>query len=107
MRSHGNEERHDAPFFRRISRGGGISLRGPSAQWVATVIKAHCLRAGLAPAEFGGHSLRRGFATEAARRGKRLEAIQHHLRHGSIATTQKYVEQGEMFSDANPATGMA
>lgn len=96
-----------APFFRRIYRGGVIGKAGLSPQCVAYAIKARCHAAGIDPREFSGHSLRRGFATEAARRGKRLEAIQHHLRHSSIATTQRYVEEGQIFSDSNPATGMA
>jgi integrase len=106
-RSAGQAERPEDPFFRVILRGGRVSDRGIGPKWVARVVQRTCERAGMSPKDFAGHSLRRGFATEAARRGKPLEAIQHHLRHASIATTQRYVEEGKLFDEKNPATGMA
>lgn len=106
-RSAGQAERPDDPFFRVVLRGGRVSDRGIGPKWVARVVQRACERAGMSPRDYAGHSLRRGFATEAARRGKPLEAIQRHLRHASIATTQRYVEEGTLFDDKNPATGMA
>jgi len=107
IRSGGQPERGEDPFFRVILRGGKVSSRGIGSKWVERMVKRWCEKAGLSPREYAGHSLRRGFATEAARRGKPLEAIQHHLRHASIATTQRYVEEGTLFDEKNPATGMA
>jgi len=97
----------DLPMFRIIFRGGLISKKPVASAWVANILKRVCRKAGVDPKEIAGHSLRRGFATEASRRGKPLESIQHHLRHSSIATTRKYVEEGKMFDDSNAAMGLA
>lgn len=96
----------DAPIFRAIDRGGIVSGRGVSSAWVAETIKRCCTQAGLDPRDFAGHSMRRGFATETARMHKPLESIKKHLRHTSISTTQKYVEDGELFDERNAAVGI-
>jgi integrase len=70
------------------------------------IVKEYANRAGLNPHDFGAHSLRSGFATEAARAKKRPDAIKDHLRHGSIETTMKYIRREDVWED-NAATGLA
>lgn len=96
----------DAPVFRQIRKGGIVSGDGVSPEWVALTIKQCCSAAGVDPKDFAGHSMRRGFATETARLKKPLESIQKHLRHSSIATTSKYVEEGELFDERSAAMGI-
>lgn len=56
------------PVFRRVTRTGAIS--SPlTAQSVALIIKKRARGAGLDEREFAGHSLRAGYATQAARDG--------------------------------------
>jgi hypothetical protein len=55
-------------LFRCIRKGGKVGER-LSAQSVADIVKAHAERIGLEAAAFGGHSLRAGFITSAAKRG--------------------------------------
>ncbi|BBL70100.1 hypothetical protein MoryE10_07060 [Methylogaea oryzae] len=50
----------------RQRRPGGDTLSDKS---VGELVKAYAGRAGLNPAEFGGHSLRAGFVTSAAEAG--------------------------------------
>jgi hypothetical protein len=56
------------PLFRRVTRTSAIS--SPlTPQTVALIIKKRARAAGLDPREFAGHSLRSGYATQAARDG--------------------------------------
>jgi integrase len=61
------------------------------------------LRAGLDPAQFAGHSLRRGFATTAARNGAPERWIQRQTGHRSVVMLRAYVEEGTLFTE-NAAT---
>lgn len=70
------------------------------------IVKEYAKRAGLDENEFGAHSLRSGFATEAARAKKRPDAIKDHLRHGSLETTMKYIRREDVWED-NAAIGLA
>jgi len=65
---------------------------------VSEAVKAAVESVGLAPERYGAHSLRSGFATEAARRGKNEFQIAAHLRHKSTDTTRRYVQAGRAFS---------
>jgi len=51
---------------------------------VAAVVKDYAERAGFKPDEFGGHSLRSGFATSAARGGASEAALMRQTRHKSV-----------------------
>ena len=105
-RSGGAGEDPESYVFRQIMRGQVISAKGVSSCWVARTIKRCCSMAGIDPKDIAGHSLRRGFATEASRKGKPLEAIKKHLRHTSIATTQRYLEEGKLFDEHGAAVGI-
>jgi len=50
--------------------------------------------------QVSSHSLRRGFATEAARLGASMPAIQRHGRWRSTKTVLEYIEAGRQFTDS-------
>ncbi len=51
-------------------------------------------------AQYSSHSLRRGFATEAARCGATMAAIQRHGRWKCTKTVIDYIDAGREFSDS-------
>jgi integrase len=62
------------PVFRSVSRAGVVG-EGLSDRSISTVIARRAEEAGLPPGQWSGHSLRAGFATEQARRGKSSRSI--------------------------------
>ena len=50
--------------------------------------------------QMSAHSLRRGFATESARLGASMPAIQRHGRWRSTKTVVEYIEAGRQFVDS-------
>jgi len=73
-------------------------------QLVARVVQGAARRAELDPAEFAGHSLRAGFATEAAARGASERAIQRQTGHRSLEILRRYIREGDRYADN--ASGM-
>ncbi len=51
------------------------------------------------PELYSGHSLRRGFATEAAKRGSDIQSLMKHGRWESMQTVMGYIEQANNFQD--------
>jgi site-specific recombinase XerD len=81
------------PIFRRVTRTGAIS--SPlSAQTVALIIKKRARAAGLDPREFAGHSLRSGYATQAARDGHHPTQIAATTRHQDQRVLAGYIRAG-------------
>jgi site-specific recombinase XerD len=80
-------------IFRRVTRTGAISsLLTP--QTVALIIKKHARAAGLDPREFAGHSLRSGYATQAARDGHHPTQIAATTRHQDQRVLAGYIRAG-------------
>lgn len=50
--------------------------------------------------QYSAHSLRRGFATESARLGSSMPAIQRHGRWKSTKTVVEYIEAEHQFNDS-------
>lgn len=91
----------DGYVFRRISKTGTISTHGVTGVYVNMVIRDLVKAVGLPNAEqYSAHSLRRGFATEAARLGASMPSIQKHGRWRSTRTVVEYVEAGRRFEDS-------
>lgn len=89
------------PVFRRVVAHTRVGLKPITAEYAHRRIRALAKAAGLPQwAEYGSHSLRRGFATEAARCGAPLAAIQRHGRWQSTQTVLEYVEAGRQFQDS-------
>lgn len=70
----------------------GESLFGLSPPAVAEIAKDAAASLGLDPREYGGHSLRRGFVTSAARAGFDVSTIMRTTGHKSVEQVQTYIE---------------
>jgi len=66
---------------------------------VARILKARA--AGLDPRAYSGHSLRAGFATQAARAGVPERIIMRYTRHRDVMTLREYIRDGGLFNE-NP-----
>lgn len=91
-----------SPAFLAIDRhdraGGRLS-----AEAVGAIVQRLAERCGLPAAEFGGHSLRSGFCTEAAANGAADRAIMRQTGHTSRATLDGYVHSATLFDPDNAA----
>lgn len=107
--------RTTGPLFLRIDRNGTLG-RAPAGgaadgrltgQAIALVVKRAADRAGLDPAAaWSGHSLRRGFATEAYRKGAdRLRIARHGGWDDNSRALSGYVEDVDRWKD-NPLIGI-
>jgi site-specific recombinase XerD len=88
-------------LFRGITKGGNLQERPLSPRTVARVVKARAEAAGLDPRAYSGHSLRAGFATQAARAGVPERVIMRHTRHKDVVTLREYIREGGLFNE-NP-----
>lgn len=82
------------PLFRSIRKGGRVSESELSGRAVALVVKRRVEEIGLEPDSYGAHSLRSGFATEAAKGGAGEREIMRQTRHQSRAVVRRYIEEG-------------
>ncbi|MTD47478.1 tyrosine-type recombinase/integrase [Conexibacter sp. W3-3-2] len=82
------------PIFRRLSKSG--TVLGPLGdRSVALILKRRAGAVGKEPREFAGHSLRSGYATQAARDGHRTDVIAATTRHADQRTLAEYIHAGE------------
>jgi len=92
---------HEGAIFRRVWKGrlGPALLPGS----VAAIVKRRARLAGLAglAGDFGAHSLRSGFVTEAERQGMPLPAVMAMTEHRSVASVIGYFQAGA--AEDNPA----
>jgi integrase len=70
------------------------------ADSVGTIIKRAVSRAGFDAKGFAGHSLRAGFATQAARNGATVFDIMRQTGHRSVQTVARYVRDAQIFHDS-------
>jgi site-specific recombinase XerD len=87
------------PLFRAIGRRGLISEEPLHADSIGYLVKRAAGRAGLETAEYAGHSLRAGLATQAAMNGASELAIMKQTGHRSLTTVRKYIREGTLFRD--------
>ena len=95
----------DGPVFRSVDRHGNVGNRALDGGSVARIVKRAASRAGLDPSAYSGHSLRAGFATQAARAGAHERAIMRHTRHKSERVLREYIRDGQLF-DENPTDSL-
>lgn len=89
-------------LFPPLSSGGKIltTIKPVNIDVLYLAIKAVALACDFPDAErYSGHSLRRGFATEAAKRGASMSAIMKHGRWQDIGTVNGYIEEATKFVD--------
>lgn len=88
------------PVFRPLARGSRRALPVSLTPYsIGIVVKRAAALAGLNPAEFGGHSLRAGFLTSAAERGKPLDRMMAVSRHKRVDTLLGYVRRADDWRD--------
>lgn len=93
------------PIFRRVRRGDHVTDARLRDQSVALIVKRTARAAGLNPAVFSGHSLRAGFATQAAANGAPERTIAAQTGHRSVPTLRRYIRIGGAFR-GNAATSL-
>lgn len=91
--------------FRSVDRWGNLSPARLTDRAVALVVKRYAEKVGLDPELFGGHSLRAGLATQAAKAGKGERSIMRQTRHRSVAMVRRYIRDADLFND-NAAAGI-
>lgn len=90
---------HDLPLFPTVNRHGGIGATAMSGRAVAELVKRYAARAGLDPALFSGHSLRAGFATQAALGGAADREIMRQGRWTNPRTVHRYIRTADPLDD--------
>jgi integrase len=70
-----------------------------SVQGIARVVQRAAGRAGIDPTEVAGHSLRSGFATEAATQGAPERAIMRQTGPKSLEMVRRYIRDGDRYRD--------
>jgi integrase len=101
----------EGAVFRAVNRGGRIATRRESgdgrlsARDVARVVKRAGKAVGLDPSKLGGHSLRAGLATAAAKSGKSERAIMAQTGHRSPMMVRRYIRDANLFAE-NAAAGI-
>ncbi|MGW4369411.1 site-specific integrase [Nocardia takedensis] len=89
----------DAALFPTITRHGGLGSAPMSGRAVAELVKRYAARAGLDPALFSGHSLRAGFATQAALGGASDREIMRQGRWSNPRTVHGYIRTANPLDD--------
>ena len=87
------------PHARALFCGVRARTERLSPSTVEARLEELLLRAGITGGNYGPHSLRAGWATEAAARGARVEQIQQHLGHASPSMALRYVRAQDRWSD--------
>jgi site-specific recombinase XerD len=95
----------EGAIFRYIDRHGRIHGEPLSDRSVARIVQRTAAAAGIDAATVAGHSLRAGFATTAAKRGKSLDAIMRQTLHKSERVARSYIRHAKLFDD-NAAVGL-
>ena len=86
-------------LFRAVSKSGRLGAR-ISGRALARIVQRAAKRAGLDPRLFGGHSLRSGFMSTAAERGKSLAEIMRQSRHRTERVALGYIRARSVFDAA-------
>lgn len=86
------------PLFRPVYRGRALA-QSISPQTVSRMLKSYLQKSHLNAAQYGAHSLRAGFITNAAEHGVGLERIMDHSRHVSRQNVRIYIRRANLFRD--------
>jgi integrase len=82
----------EGPIFRQLGRRMTLGARlAPRAVWDR--VRRYCKLAGLPFKDFGAHSLRSGFISAAAKKGKDLDSIMRTSRHKSERVARGYIQR--------------
>jgi site-specific recombinase XerD len=95
----------DGPVFRSVNRHQQVSKRGLYRDSIGPLLKRAAARAGMETKPLAGHSLRAGLVTQAVMNGVSEFVIMKQTGHRAVATLQRYVRMGKIFTE-NAATGL-
>lgn len=84
--------------FRPVDRTNAVGTEPLTDQSVNLIVKRTLKSIGVNPAEYSGHSLRAGFATEAVKNGAPLRVMMKQTRHVRFETAEGYVREAEGFT---------
>jgi len=87
------------PLFRGMLRGGRVGTAPMTGHEVNRILQRRAKLAGL-EGDWGAHSLRSGFVTEAGRQGVPLGDVMAMTEHTSISTVMGYFQSGNMLNSA-------
>ena len=87
------------PLFTRFASRGEMTGLPMSDRAIARIVQKYAALAGLDPTTVGGHSLRAGFLTEAARSGASLPKMQEVSRQKKLEVLLGYIRSAELFED--------
>jgi integrase len=87
------------PLFPSVSRHGRLGSQPMTGRAVADLVKRYAERAGLDPGLFSGHSLRSGFATQAALGGATDREIMRQGRWTNPRTVHRYIRTANPLED--------
>jgi integrase len=88
----------DGPVFRPLMKDGKLREGRISPGAIASIVKQRITEIGRDPSCYSGHSLRAGFATEAARLGVPNWRIKAQTGHLSDSALERYIRDGELRS---------
>jgi site-specific recombinase XerD len=88
----------EGKLLRSVTRHGQVG-ESMSTRALADVVKHYAKQAKLNPDEYSGHSLRAGFVTSAAEKGRSTERIMDHTGHQSAAMVRVYTRRVDAFTD--------
>ena len=89
----------DGPLFRRLTRHDELTSDGMSDRAIARIVQRAALAVGLDPRDYGGHSLRAGFLTDAAHARATIPKMQDVSRHKTVSILLDYVRSAEKYDD--------
>lgn len=95
----------EGPVFRGVDRHGNLATGRLTDRQVARVVQRRALAVGLPAGDFGGHSLRAGYATEAYAGGRSELSIMRGGRWNTHSAMEGYVQEGGLWED-NAAMGL-
>lgn len=90
----------EGPLFRPFSSEQKPLERRLSGQEVNNIVKKYVKLAGMDEKLFGAHSLRAGFVTTAAQKGRAIPAIMDQTGHRSVSTVVGYIRNADIFNAA-------
>jgi integrase len=85
------------PLFRGMLRGGKVGTAPLTGHEVSRIVQKRAKLAGL-EGDWGAHSLRSGFVTEAGRQGVPLGDVMSMTEHTSVSTVMGYFQSGNMLN---------
>ena len=87
----------EGPLFRRLRRHGRVGATALTGDHVARIVQRRARLANVA-GDWGAHSLRSGFVTEAGRQGVPLGEVMALTEHAGVATVMGYFQAGTLLS---------